>query len=169
MFNVSTNNVETYVNFAAFPVTGQSNVFYIDLSTSIVYYFDVTYKTTSSPSGNLSGVVQLDSSAQILISSGSNINDLSHANLSTGNYLLLNPTNDIDITGITAPLEAIYQVLFISNISNSKKVKLKNNNSSSSSDNRFLFKGDITIEKNMGQIIIYDQVMSKWRSLTKNN
>ena len=104
MFNVSTNNVETYVNFAAFPVTGQSNVFYIDLSTSIVYYFDVTYKTTSSPSGNLSGVVQLDSSAQILISSGSNINDLSHANLSTGNYLLLNPTNDIDITGITAPL-----------------------------------------------------------------
>jgi len=169
MFNVSTNNVETYVNFASFPVTGESNVFYIDLSTSIVYYYNGTYKTTSSPSGNLSGVVQLDSSAQIPVTSGSDIDDLNHANLSSGNYLLLNPTNDIELTGITEPSTAIYQVLFISNISNSKKVKLKNNDSSSSANNRFRLKGDITIEKNMGQIIIYDQSVNRWRSLTKHN
>ena len=119
--------------------------------------------------GHLDGVVKLGDVAHIgPVASGVQIDDLSHADLATGNYLLLLPTADIDITGITAPLEAIYQMLFISNISSTKKVVLKNNSASSSADNRFFFSQDITIDENMGLIIIYDQVMTKWGPFLPN-
>ena len=114
--------------------------------------------------GYLDGIIKLDAVAQIgPVVSGVQIDNLSHADLATGNYLLLLPTADIDITGITAPLEAIYQMLFISNISSTQKVVLKNNSASSLADNRFFFSQDITIDENMGLIMLYDQVMTKWR------
>ena len=124
--------------------------------------------TIDAESGSLDGLITLNAVIGP-ISTGSDIDDLSNPALATGNYLIINPSNDIDLTGITAPAVGVNQVLFFTNSSNSKKVKFKNNNSSSSSDNRFLFKGDITVEKNMGMILIYDHTANKWRCLTKQN
>ncbi len=172
-FNIITQNIEQYADLASFPATGESNILYIAEDTDTAYYWDsLAYAsvTGAGGGGSFTGLMTLDDSGHIgPISTGSDIDNLVHANLETGNYLLINPSSDIEITGILAPAAGINQMLFFSNTSNSKKVKFKNNNSSSSSANRFLLKGDITVEKNMGLILIYDHVANRWRCVTKQN
>jgi hypothetical protein len=172
-FNIVIPNIEQYANLAAFPVSGESNILYIDEALSASYFWTgAAYSTLSGGggSGEFPGLITLENSGKIgPISSGSDIDDFTDANLSTGNYLQIEPTNDIELTGITAPAAGVNQLLYISNVSTSKKLKLKNNNSGSAAANRFLLKSDIIIEKNMGGILIYNHTANRWNYLTKHN
>ena len=168
-FNITTNNVENYANLASFPVSGEENVLYLDNATSQIYFWNgLSYSASASASGELDGVISLNGTIGPIVT-GSDIDNLFDASLANGNYLLIEPTSDIELTGITAPAVGINQTLFFSNTSNSKKVKFKNNNGSSIAANRFLLKGDITVEKNMGLVLSYDHSASRWRCVTKQN
>ena len=167
-FNITTNNVENYANLASFPATGQENVLYLDNSTSQLYSWNGLSYASASSSGNLDGVISLNGTIGPIVT-GSDIDNLFDASLANGNYLLIQPTSDLELTGITAPAVGVNQTLFFSNTSNSKKVKFKNNNGSSIAANRFLLKGDITVEKNMGLVLSYDHSASRWRCVTKQN
>ena len=52
MISITINNVETYPSIAAFPVTGEENIIYIDDNTNIAYRWDgATYQSISGGGG----------------------------------------------------------------------------------------------------------------------
>lgn len=57
MLFIQSNNVETYPSLAAFPVTGEENIIYIDDNTNIAYRWDgATYQSISGGGGGGGGL-----------------------------------------------------------------------------------------------------------------
>ncbi len=77
--------------------------------------------------------------------------------------LRIDCTADVEITGIVPSATATVNIVTISNISASKKIKLKKPNGGSAVANRFLFKADVTIEKTGAYTIYYDTTSLMWR------
>jgi hypothetical protein len=67
-----------------------------------------------------------------------------------------------NVTGLVPSTTATANIVTISNISGFN-LKLKNNNAGSTAANRFLFKADITIDKDESLTIYYDTVSLRWR------
>jgi hypothetical protein len=141
---------------------------YIDRDDGKLYKNADGATTWASASGSLDGAISLNAPIGPT-ATGSDIHNFNDATLANGNYWAIIPSSDIDLTGITAPAPGINQVIFITNGASNNKVKMKNNSGNSLAANRFAFKNDITIEKEMGLIIVYDHGVSRWRCLSKEN
>jgi hypothetical protein len=79
-------------------------------------------------------------------------------------FLRVDPvSSNIEITGIDSTGFKHGQSLFIANINSVRSVKLTNNDSASLPDNRFISKGDTTLVKEEGILVVYDAVSKRWR------
>jgi hypothetical protein len=79
-------------------------------------------------------------------------------------FLRLDPvSSNIEITGINSTGFRNGQSLFIANINSVRSVKLTNNDPASLPENRFISKGDTTLVKEEGILVVYDAVSKRWR------
>jgi hypothetical protein len=93
-----------------------------------------------------------------------NAGDYNPAGLSTCYGIYVNSTGggSNDISGIEAQ-EAGREIVILN--AGSTNIKLQNNNSSSLPINRFLMKGDLTLEPNEALKLFYDGNSSRWRAI----
>jgi len=93
----------------------------------------------------------------------SNTNNLFVTGIESCNYLRINPTTNLNITGLTAPIDPTQnQTIYFMNIGSSN-ITLKDNSPSSTPENRFLLDTDTVIVPNKGGILLYDQIDNRWR------
>jgi hypothetical protein len=70
-----------------------------------------------------------------------------------------------EITGIVPPDITKSTLVVVLNVG-TKNGKLSNNDSASQPENRFLFKGSITLEPHESAALIYDTVSQRWRAFS---
>lgn len=80
--------------------------------------------------------------------------------------VIVNPTRNTYLTGIIAPSKATRLVII--NRSPDRSLYLNSNDYRSASNNRFLLRGTIRIEKNECIEVFYDISISKWRAITNS-
>lgn len=107
------------------------------------------------------------------LSFSSNQNDLTLTGLTAAPYYevyRLNPTADIDVTGINATGVIDGQRLTLLNISSSNKIKIKNEDTNSTAANRFICENlaDEDLRKGGAVTLIYDATSSRWRIFAVN-
>jgi hypothetical protein len=72
-----------------------------------------------------------------------------------------------DITGIDSTLFSDGDMLYISNISSNRVLRLIDNDGASLAANRFFFSGNLSIQPNMGCVLYYDATDSKFRTISE--
>lgn len=94
-------------------------------------------------------------------------NNYNPTNFEDFNVIRLSASVNIEITGIESSNVAIGQSFILVNVS-TFNIKLKNNNNNSLAVNRFMLKGDLTLEKDESLIIWYDTTTLRWRVAAAN-
>ena len=177
IFNIVVQNIEQYANLAAFPVTGTTNILYIDTATNTAYYWDgATYASISGGGGgsvdraDLIGLTQFTTGIITPAQLNSDQDDYSPTGFSTCNLIRQDINGDRVITGFVAPAAGVNRIFYISNLSGSDNIKFKNNDSGSAAANRLLLRDngpDKSIKENESAVFYYDHVSSRWRPYTR--
>lgn len=87
-------------------------------------------------------------------------------NWQTTQLLYLNPTLNVDITGLTAPTGNGRAIKYLMNNASNRDIKLKNNSNNSLPANRFLFEKDLIIKDRQGLVIVYNPIELRWNAVT---
>jgi hypothetical protein len=95
-------------------------------------------------------------------------NNYSPTDLEISAFIRQDTDADHDLTGLDTSNLANGQIVHIVNISTANKIKLVNNSSLSLAANRFLLKGDLTIEKNESVALWFDSISNRLRVYSAN-
>lgn len=84
-------------------------------------------------------------------------------------FILLNPTNNLNIEGILAPSPIRRVIKIMYNNSTNRRIRYRNNRPSSAANNRIITNGNISVDQQECAIFIYNTVSLKWNIIALNN